>query len=93
VGVAVANDLKIDVVGVPAAGEHGVQLLSGFLPTRSQASIKNAGSVTRLNRSANTRLGSSLAHWCSLVWIFSTRCPAAHNSSAEIGSSIFTVAS
>jgi hypothetical protein len=40
---------------------------------------------------ANTRLGSSLAHWCSLVWIFSTRCPAHHNSSAEIGSSMFTI--
>ena len=47
----------------------------------------------RLNRSANRRLGSSMAHWCNLVWIFSTRLAAADNSSAEIGSSIFTVAS
>ncbi|MFZ1117830.1 MAG: hypothetical protein WAN44_18605, partial [Propionibacteriaceae bacterium] len=31
-GVAVADDLEVEVVGVPAAGEHGVQLLSGFLP-------------------------------------------------------------
>ena len=27
VGVAVADDLEVEVVGVPAAGEHGVQLL------------------------------------------------------------------
>ena len=32
VGVAVADDLEVEVVGVPAAGEHGVQLLAGFLP-------------------------------------------------------------
>jgi hypothetical protein len=28
VGVAVADDLEVEVVGVPAAGEHGVQLLA-----------------------------------------------------------------
>jgi hypothetical protein len=32
VGVAVANDLQVEVVGVPAAGEHRVQLLPGLLP-------------------------------------------------------------
>jgi hypothetical protein len=32
VGIAVADDSEVEVVGVPAAGEHGVQLLSGFLP-------------------------------------------------------------
>ena len=32
VGVAVADDLEVEVVGVPAAGEHRVQLLPGFLP-------------------------------------------------------------
>jgi hypothetical protein len=32
VRVAVADHLKVEVVGGPAAGEHGVQLLSGFLP-------------------------------------------------------------
>ena len=31
-GVAVADDLEVEVVGVPAAGEHGVQLLPGLLP-------------------------------------------------------------
>ena len=31
-GVAVADDLEVEVVGVPAAGEHGVQLLSGLQP-------------------------------------------------------------
>ena len=30
--VAVADDLEVEVVGLPAAGEHGVQLLPGFLP-------------------------------------------------------------
>ena len=30
VGVAVADDFEVDVVGVPAAGEHRVQLLAGF---------------------------------------------------------------
>ena len=32
VGVAVADDLEVEVVGVPAAGEHGVQLLPRLLP-------------------------------------------------------------
>src|SRR4029453_11601407 len=32
VGVAVAAHLEVEVVGVPAAGEHGVQLLPGLLP-------------------------------------------------------------
>ena len=31
--VAVADDLEVEVVGVPAAGEHGVQLLPGLLPS------------------------------------------------------------
>ena len=30
--VAVADDLEVEVVGVPAAGEHRVQLLPGLLP-------------------------------------------------------------
>ena len=30
--VAVADDLQVEVVGVPAAGEHRVQLLPGLLP-------------------------------------------------------------
>ena len=32
VRVAVADDLQVQVVGGPSAGEHGVQLLPGFLP-------------------------------------------------------------
>ena len=32
VRVAVADDLQVEVVGEPSAGEHGVQLLPGFLP-------------------------------------------------------------
>ena len=31
VRVAVADDLQVEVVGGPAAGEHGVQLLAGLL--------------------------------------------------------------
>jgi hypothetical protein len=31
-GVAVADDLEVQVVGVPTAGEHRVELLPGFLP-------------------------------------------------------------
>ena len=31
VWVAVADDLQVEVVGRPSAGEHGVQLLTGFL--------------------------------------------------------------
>ena len=31
-GVAVADDLEVKVVGVPAARQHGVQLLPGLLP-------------------------------------------------------------
>ena len=30
-GVAVADHLQVEMVGVPAAGEHGVQLLPGLL--------------------------------------------------------------
>ena len=32
VGVAVADDLQVEVVGGPSSGEHGVQLLAGLLP-------------------------------------------------------------
>jgi len=31
-GVAVADDLEVEVVGHSSAGEHGVELLSGLLP-------------------------------------------------------------
>ena len=34
------------------------------------------GQQTRLYRSSNRRSGSSVAHWCSLVWISSTRASA-----------------
>ncbi len=44
--------------------------------TRSHATMRKAGSATRLNRSSNRRSGSSVAHWCSLVWISSTRTSA-----------------
>ena len=46
------------------------------LNSRSHATVRKAGSATRLNRSSNRRPPSSTAHWCSLVWIFSTRTSA-----------------
>ena len=47
--------------------------------------------MTRLNRSSNRRPRSLVAHWCSLVWIFSTRRSAAYSSASCAGSSVFTV--
>jgi hypothetical protein len=44
--------------------------------TRRHAVSRNAGSATRLKRSTNRRSGSSVAHWCSLVCIRSTRASA-----------------
>jgi hypothetical protein len=41
VGVSVADHLEVEVVGVPAAAEHGVQLLSGFLP--GQQTVRGVG--------------------------------------------------
>ena len=52
--VAVADDLEVEVVGVPAAGEHGVELLPGLLPGQQAVHgvggdalcIVNSGGVT-----------------------------------------------
>jgi DnaB helicase-like protein len=43
-----------------------------FLRTRSHATTRKLGSVTRPNRSSNRRSPSSTAQRCSLVWIPST---------------------
>lgn len=56
--------------------------------TRRHATKRNAGSVTRLNRSSNLRRGSSLAQQCSFVWISSTRRSA--SSKTGVSSSVFT---
>jgi hypothetical protein len=48
--------------------------------TRVHATTSTAGSATRLYRSSNRRPGSSVAHWCSLVWIRSTRASASSTS-------------
>jgi len=56
--------------------------------TRSQPTVRKAGSQTRLNRSSNRRSGPSVAHRCSLVWIFSTREQA--SSRLGHGASVFT---
>src|SRR4051812_13509213 len=59
-----------------------------LLRTRAQATARTAGSTTRLNRSSNRRAGSLPAHWCSLVWILSTRARAVAASS--VGAPVFT---
>jgi hypothetical protein len=59
-----------------------------FPLTRRHATSRNAGSHTRLNRSSNRRPGSSVAQWCSLVWIPSTRASAC--SGVGHGASVFT---
>src|SRR5215216_898839 len=58
--------------------------------TRCHATSKNAGSQTRLNRSSNRRCGSPVAHWCSLVWIPSTRACASSRESVGGGAPVFT---
>ena len=59
-----------------------------LLRTRSQPTVRTAGSQTRLNRSSNRRSGPSVAHRCSLVWISSTRERA--SSRLGHGASMFT---
>ena len=49
---------------------------SSVTPHPGPCHARTAGSPTRLNRSSNRRPGSSVAHWCSLVWIPSTRASA-----------------
>jgi len=56
--------------------------------TRAQPTRRKAGSQTRLNRSSNRRAGSSVAHWCNLVWILSTLASAC--SSVGNGAPVFT---
>src|SRR4051812_39649171 len=58
-----------------------------LLRTRVQATARTAGSTTRLNRSSNRRAGSLPAHWCSLVWILSTRARAVAGS--NVGAPVF----
>jgi hypothetical protein len=58
--------------------------------TRCHATSSNAGSQTRLNRSSNRRSGSPVAHWCSLVWIPSTRACASSNEGVGCGAPVFT---
>lgn len=59
-----------------------------LLRTRRHAVSRKAGSATRLKRSANRRSGSSLAHWCSLVCMRSTRASA--TSAVGHGAPVFT---
>src|SRR3954454_21583526 len=61
-----------------------------LLRTRVQATARTAGSTTRLNRSSNRRAGSLPAHWCSLVWILSTRARARAATAANSGAPVFT---
>ena len=56
--------------------------------TRRHATMRNAGSYTRLYRSSKQRPGSALAHWCSFVCITRTRRSASTGSGH--GAPIFT---
>jgi hypothetical protein len=47
--VAVADHLEVEVVGVPAAAEHGVQLLSGLLPGQQAAHRVRGDSLSRMD--------------------------------------------
>src|SRR3954468_9784525 len=59
-----------------------------LLRTRSQATTRNAGSQTRLNRETKRRSDSSFAHRCSLAWMLSPRDQASSRSGH--GPSVFT---
>ena len=56
--------------------------------TRRHATVRNAGSYTRLNTSSKRRPGSTFAQWCSFVCIASTRASA--SSRLGHGAPVFT---
>lgn len=66
-------------VAVPETTERGFTpstpaVRAPLLPrTRAHTAVRKAGSATRLNRSSKRRPKLAIAHWCSLVWILSTR--------------------
>ena len=73
-GVAVADDLEVEVVGVPAAGEHGVQLLPGLLPGQQAVhgvggdalGGMDGGGVAETGRGAHIVIGSRTVSWLRL---------------------------
>ena len=66
-GIAVADDLEVEVVAVPAPGEHGVQQLPGLLPGHQAVhsvggdalSSVNGGGVAEFGRGLNVVGGKS----------------------------------
>jgi hypothetical protein len=61
VRVAVADDLEVEVVGVPAAGEHGVQQLSGLLPGQQAVHGVSGDALSRMDGGGIAETGR-LAH-------------------------------
>ena len=62
VGVAVADDLKVEVVGVPAAGEHRVQLLPGLLPGHQAVHGVGGDALCRMNSGGVAETGRGCGH-------------------------------
>ena len=60
-GVAVADDLKVEVVDVPAAGEHGIELLPGLLPGQQAVHRVGGDALGRMDRGGIAETGR-LAH-------------------------------
>jgi hypothetical protein len=56
VRVTVADDLQVEVVGGPSAGEHGVQLLPGLLPGGQAVHRVGGDALGGVNRCRITKL-------------------------------------
>ena len=71
-GVAVADDLEVEVVGVLATGEHGVQLLSGLLPGQQAVHGVGGDALRTVNSGgvAETGRGAHIVDWQPTVrWL------------------------
>ena len=62
VRVAVADDLQVKVVGVPAAGEHGVQLLPGLMPGQQAVHGVGGDALGRMDGGGVAETGRGRAH-------------------------------
>jgi hypothetical protein len=60
VGVAVADHLEVEMVGVPAAGEHRVQLLPGFLPGQQAMHRVGGDALGRMDGGGVAKTGRRL---------------------------------
>jgi hypothetical protein len=65
VGVAVADDLEVEVVGVPTTGQHGVQLLSAFLPGQQAVHGVGGDALRGMDGAgiAETSRGAHIVNW------------------------------